>query len=211
MQLPFLQDRISRGLGTAARVIGASYDAYRPTSPHDPVAPANRFLRLPAAFSPDDLSFHQPASYGHATWFGLFDSAYTQPGDYLKGPAGTFFIVAQQSLLPILCVLASRTLSVVRPAAPTATGVNSYGGVTLATSTPLITGWPGSVLSAGTGRPGELPADGRLPSWTVLLPATPVALRASDIIQDDLSRTYVIGTAELTALGWRILAKQAAT
>jgi hypothetical protein len=211
MQLPHVQDRIVRGYGAAARKIGDSYDAYRPISVNDPIAPANRFLRLPAAFSPDDLSFHRPASYGHATWFGLFDSAYTQPGDYLKGPGGTFFIVAQQPLLPILCVLASRTLSVSRPAAPAAAGVNSYGGVTLATSTPLISGWPASVLSAGTGRPGVLPSDGRLPSWTVLLPPTPVALRASDIIQDDLNRTYVIGTAELTALGWRILAKQAAT
>ncbi len=210
MHLPHIQDRIAKGLGTTARIIGLTYDAYRPTSVHDPLAPANRFLRLPAAFSPDDMSFHQPAGYGHASWMGLFDYAYTQPGDYLKGPGGTFFIAAQQALLPVLCVRTTRTLSVLRPVAPTAAGVNSYSGVTQATTTPLITQWPGSVLSAGGGRPGELPADGRLPSWTILLPMTPVLLRPSDIVQDDQGRSYIIGTAEQTDLGWRILAKQAA-
>ncbi len=210
MQIAYLQDRIAKGLGTAARSIGASYDAHRPTSAHDPMAPANRYLRLPAAFNPEGSSFSQPAGYSHATWFGLFDNAYTHPGDYLKGPGGTFFIAAQQSLLPILCVLTSRTLTISRPAAPTAAGVNTYGGITLSSATPLLTGWPASVLSAGSGRPGDLPGDAKLPSWIILLPTTPVLLRPADLIQDDLGRTYVIGTAELTALGWRLLAKQAA-
>jgi hypothetical protein len=211
MQQTRLQDRISRGLGAAARHIGAPYDAYRPVGPADPLTPANRYLRLPAAFDAEDPSFQRPSGYGRATWFGIFDSAYTQPGDFLRGPGGTFFVAAQQSLLPSLCVLTNRVVNLSRPAAPTAPGVNSYGGVTLATATRLLTAWPASILTAGSGTAGDLPGDASIPSWTVLLPDTPVALRAADLIQDDLGRTYVIGTAEYTALGWRILAKQAAT
>ncbi len=206
-----LQDRISRGLGAAARHIGAAYDAYRPVGATDPLAPANRYLRLPAAFDAEDPTFKRPSGYGRATWFGIFDSAYTQPGDYLRGPGGTFFVAAQQALLPSLCVLANRVVSLSRPAAPTVPGMNSYGGILLATATPLLTGWPASILTAGSGTVGDLPGDAGIPSWTMLLPQTPVALRAADLIRDDLGRAYVIGTAEYTALGWRILAKQAAT
>ena len=206
-----LKDRIARGLGAAARHIGAPYDAYRPVSAADPLDPRNRYLRLPAAFNAEDPAFKHPTGYGRATWFGIFDNAYTQPGDYLTGPAGTFFIAAQQALLPNLCVLTNRVLSLSRPAAPTTPGVNTYGGVLFATATPLLTAWPGSILTAGSGSPGDLPSDANIPSWTVLLPDTPIPLRAADIIQDDLGRTYVIGTAEYSALGWRILAKQAAT
>lgn len=211
MQVAILQDHIDRGRGAAARHIGAAYDAYRPVGTENPLAAANRYLRLPAAFTPEDGSFRHAVGYGRAAWLGLFDSAYTQSGDYLSGSAGTFFIAAQQSLLPVLCVLTTRTLSLSRPAAPTQPGMNGYGGVTLATVTPLLTNWPASVLTAGSGSPGSLPGDANLPSWTVLLPPTPVTLLAADLIQDDLGRTYVIGTAECTALGWRILAKQAAT
>jgi hypothetical protein len=206
-----LQDRISRGLGAAARHIGASYDAYRPVGATDPLAPANRYLRLPAAFDAEDPSFQRPSGYGRATWFGIFDSAYTQPGDYLRGPGGTFFVAAQQALLPSVCVLTNRVVSLSRPAAPTAAGVNSYGGILLTAATPLLTAWPASILIAGSGTPGDLPGDASIPSWTMLLPETPVALRAADLVRDDLGRTYVVGTAEYTALGWRILAKQAAT
>lgn len=211
MEIRTLQDRIDRGRGIAARHIGSAYDAYRTTAAANPMNSVNRYLRLLAAFVPENGSFQKPSGYGRATWLGLFDSAYTRPGDYLLGPGGTFFIAAQQSLLPVLCVLANRTLTLSRPAAPTLPGMNGYGGTVLATTTPLLTAWPGSVLTAGTGSPGTLPGDGNLPSWTILLPVTPAMLRPADLVQDDLGRTYVIGTAELTALGWRILAKQAAT
>ncbi len=46
-----LQDRISRGIGTAARRDRRTHDAYRPRGTADPLAPANRFLRLNAAFT----------------------------------------------------------------------------------------------------------------------------------------------------------------
>ena len=206
-----LQDRISRGLGVAARHVGASYDAFRPKDPLNPLAPDARFLHLPASFAAEDLTLRRPVAYGHATWAGIFDTAYTRPGDYLAGPSGTFFIAAQQALLPALCVLTNRMLAIARPAAPGSAGVNSYGGLTLATATTLLAGWPCSILFAGTGAPGDLPGDASIPTWTVLLPPTPASIAAADILTDDRGVSYTVASAELTGVGWRILAKQAAS
>ncbi len=211
MKSPHLQDLISRGLGAAARHIGIPYDAFRPASSLNPLDPANRYMRLTAAFTQDNLSFRSPIGYGHAAWSGIFDSAYTRPGDYLAGPAGTFFVAAQQPLLPTLCILTTRTISIMRPGAPDIAGINEYGGLTATTAMPVITGWPASILFAGSGSPGDLPGDAAIPTWTVLLPNTPVPLRSADLIGDDRGLSYVIGSPELTPLGWRILAKQAAT
>ena len=209
MRIHRLQDRIDKGLGAAARHIGHQVDAYRPTTANNPIAPENRYLRLHAAFNDEDLSFRRPIVYGRATWSGIFDRAYTKPGDYLCGPDGAFFIAAQQSLVPALCILTNRTIAIARPAAPALAGVNAYGGLLATTATPVLTGWPASILFAGAGSPGELPGDASTPTWTILLPATPAALLAADIITDDIGKSYVIGSAELTSLGWRILAKQA--
>ena len=210
MHLCRLQDIISRGLGSAARHIGTACDAFRPSGATDPLTPENRYLRLTAAFTQDNLSFRSPVGYGHATWSGIFDSAYTRVGDYLSGPAGTFFISAQQRLLPTLCVLATRTVSITRAAAPEFAGINAYGGLVPATAAPVITNWPASILFAGSGSPGDLPGDASVPTWTILLPSTPVPLSPADLIEDDRGLLYVISSAELTPLGWRILAKQAA-
>jgi hypothetical protein len=209
-----LQDRISRGLGAAARAIGTRTDAYRPSDFADPLALPNRFLRLQAAFSAADGKFAHPSGYGTALWQGVFDSAYTHPGDYLVQDVGTWFVAAQERLLPVLCVRVNRVVSFSRAAAPTANGVNGYGGVTLASATPLLTNWPASVLGvAGGGRPeAGLPSDAAIPYWTVLLPAFPgVVLRPADLMTDELGRTATVSAAELTDLGWRLTVKQATT
>ncbi len=209
MRIHHLQDRIDKGLGTAARHIGHDVDAYRPATATNPLAPENRYLRLHAAFNDENLTFRRPITYGRATWSGVFDRAYTRPGDYLSGPDGTFFIAAQQSLLPALCILTNRTIAITRPAAPAIAGVNSYGGLLATTATPILTAWPASILFAGAGSPGELPGDASTPTSTILLPATPARILSADIITDDEGHSYVTGSAELTSLGWRILAKQA--
>jgi hypothetical protein len=46
----------------------------------------------------------------------------------------------------------------------------------------------------------------------VLLPEAPgVILRAGDLIADELGRRYIVSSAELTDLGWRITAQQGQT
>ena len=212
MDAAHLQDRMRWGLNVAARALGTSTDAYRPADVADPLDPVNRFLRLNAAFSAPDGRFQSPNAYGQALWHGVFDAAYTQPGDYLVQGALTWFVAAQQPLLPVLCVQANRIVSISRAAAPASTGVNTYGGVTQATNTSLLTNWPANVLGAsGGGRPeADLPSDSSIPYWTVLMPAYGgVVLQPADLMSDDLGRNAVISAAELTALGWRLTVKQA--
>jgi hypothetical protein len=221
MDEPHLQDVIRRGLGRAATIIGGWCDAYRPHGPDDPISPENRTIRLNAAFSADH-GFAHPVGYGQATWHGIFDAAYTRPGDYIvrrqdrRGrPAdGIWFIAAQQPLAPILCVRATRLASFARPAAPSAPGLNAYGGVTAGQATSLARNWPTSVLTGGGGGmdAAGLPADAPPGAWSVLLPVVAgVVFRSGDLMTDDLGRTGVVAAAERTDLGWRMLVKQATT
>jgi hypothetical protein len=209
-----LTDRVHRGLNAAARAAGADTDAYRPSGASDPLASTNRFLRLRAVFTAHDGQFKRPNAYGEALCCGIFDAAYTRPGDYLTQADGVWFIAAQQRLLPVLCVQTNRVVSFFRAATPSRTGVNNYGGTTTKSSRPLLTNWPASVLGvSGRGHPSaDLPSDAEVPYWTVLLPAVPgVVLLPSDVMRDDLGRNAVVAAAELTELGWRATVKQATT
>jgi len=209
-----LQDRISWASNVCARAAGDWADAYRTFDVSAPLAAANRFLRIPALFTGMMGKFVRPQGYGDALAHGIFDYAYTKPGDYLVQGDATWFVAAQGRLLPALCVRTNRVVSFTRPVAPTATGMNSYGGVTAATVAPLLTGWPASVIgSSGSGQPSaDLPSDSSIPYWTVLLPAVPgILLLPADLMSDDLGRAAVVSAAELTALGWRLTVKQATT
>ena len=209
MQGHRLTDMIARGLGTAARHIGSDYDAFRPVAAVQPLAPANRYLRLPAAFSTEAGSFRQPVGYGGASWSGIFDTAYTRPGDYLKGSGGIYFISAQQSLLPSLCVLTNHTLSIARVTSPGVVGSTGYGGITRGTLSSVLTDWPACVLAAGDGGLTDLPGEAGVAHWTILLPTTPTQIRPADLIHDEVGGAYVVISTELSALGWRLLVKQA--
>ena len=166
MDPAWLTDRVYRGLNAAARKTGADTDAYRPSGATDPLASNNRFLRLRAAFTARDGRFAHPNAYGDALWYGIFDAAYTRPGDYLAQADGVWFIAAQQRLLPVLCVKTNRVVSFSRPSAPSGTGINKYGGTTATTSRPLLTSWPASVLYQ-TAECLTLAWRGRIPESTI--------------------------------------------
>ena len=208
-------DAIRRGLGLAARGAGDWCDLYRATSAEMPLAIANRVMRLPAAFVA--LSNPQAAvSYGVAVWQGIFDAGYALPGDYLVGNDGVFFVASMPRLGPVLCVKANRTVTLERPNPPSLAGLTRYGGVQQAQTTALMTAWPASVLARQRdGGRGALPGDapgvtGGAGGWEVLMPGTPsVLLRPGDLLRDDLGRTAVLSGTELTALGWRLFARQA--
>jgi len=207
-----IQDRIARGLGVAARAIGAPASAFRASSAENPLEARNRFLRLPAVFH-IGKNFDRPSEYDAPLWQGIFDSAYTRPGDYLVQDTATWFIASQPRLLPVLCVQVNRTLSFFRPEGPDAVGVNVYVGLRRDTLRPLLRNWPASMLGArAAGAPAaDLPSDTVLANWTVLLPAfSGVTLRAGDRIEDDLTRVGVIANADLTDLGWRLAVREVA-
>jgi hypothetical protein len=236
MNGPLLQDLIRRGLGRAAIAVGEWCDAYRPAGTADPLADENRFMRMPVSFT-SHHGANEATGYGQPTWLGVFDAAYTRPGDYLVrrddaghapaggagsggagsggvGSGGVWFIASQQPLLPVLCVRATRIVCFTRPASPGSAGMNGYGGTALSTATPLASGWPASVLTGrGAGMDKTpLPSDPTPGTWSVLLPGIAgVVLRPGDLMTDDIGRTGVVSAAELSDLGWRLLVRQATT
>lgn len=214
MDAATLRARIYAGYGKAALRLGYTVSQYRPASASNPTSGA-ALATFPASFNAEDMRYSKPNKYGHPTWWGVFDGRLTQVGDYLKNAQdGTYFVAAQQQALPILLVQCNRTITVMRPQQQTGVGALGYGGDTDATETPLMTAWPASVLQGTKGEKGgvNLPGDVRDPWWSILLPHYgTVQMRSGDVITDDLSNKYIISSAELTDLGWRLTAQQAQT
>lgn len=206
------QTLVYRGYAIAASKLGTAYSQYRPTSA-DLTGLAPISTSLLASFNAEDMTYSRPNKYAKPTWYALVDGTKTQVGDYLIGAAGTFFIAAQQPLLPILAVECNRTLSFARPQTQAQFGaVANYEGNTPTTQTPLATGWHASVLQGTKGEKNEvgLPSDVRTPWWAILLPAIPgVTLQSGDLVSDDIGRRYILSSVELTDLGYRCTAMQA--
>lgn len=208
-----LQKKVYAGYAKAALRIGPAYNLYRPTTAISPLTNAP-VTTLNASFNAEDMTYGRPNKYGKPTWYCLVDGTQTQVGDYLINATQTFFIAAMQPILPILAVDCNRTINVLRPQQQTGLGAVGYGGDTDANETPLMTGWPASVLQGTKGEKNEvnLPGDVRNPWWQILMPAFPgVVLQSADIITDDIGRRYIVSSAELTDLGWRMTAMSAQT
>ena len=207
MEGALLADRLSRGMGVAARAMGLPYDAYRAQGANDPLRAELRFLRLAAAFDGGDTGYRRPTGYERGLR-GTFDSAYLRVGDLLRGARGVLFVAMLPPLERPLCVLTNAVVQGARPAGPPVVGLNPYGGVLPDWMIPVLAGWPGQLLPAGGGRTGPLPGDGELGRFDLLLPLGAPALRGSDVVTDDASRRFVVGTVGLSELGWRVALRQ---
>ncbi|MBM2884096.1 hypothetical protein JFK97_06800 [Chromobacterium phragmitis] len=204
-----LQRRLYKQYGRLAGRVGLPHSFTRPVDPLHPMQPAP-YAQQPASFN-QEFRYARPNKYATPTWNGVFDGTPCKVGDYITGPSGTFFIAAMQQALPILVVDCNRTISILRETRADGFGQLPYGGDTPDIEQPLMAGWPASVLQGPKGEKNEtgLPGDVRTPWWAILLPAWPtVTIRTSDIIADDLGRRYIVSSAELTDLGWRLTATQ---
>ena len=215
-----IADALRRGLGRVGRAAGAWCTVYRPKTRNAALAPANRILRMQAAFGPPGEGWRAP-SFGAPVWFGYFDAAYTRVGDYIlreetrpgAQDGGIWFIAAQEQMLPLLCIRTTRILDVARPNGATSQGVNGYGGIVRTFSTPLLTQWPAAITgSSGAGAGDVLPSDVGGGNWAILMPHhSSTTLKTGDIVTDDLGRNAIIANTELTHLGWRLTARQSTT
>jgi hypothetical protein len=202
-----LQDRISRGMGVAARKLGTPFIVYRPTQAANPLSSRNRVIKLYASFNAEDDRFRKVSGFGKPVWWGVFDASYTRPGDYLVGESGTYFICAQRPLLPVQCVSTNHVVQILRAATPVTGG---YSGFSAATATQIIEGFPASLLETGArGSEADVRTQ-KFGGWSLLLPALPATPQVGDVVIDDASMTYMVGAAEQSALGWRLLVRQVA-
>jgi hypothetical protein len=202
-----LQDLIAKGSGVSARKLGSPYRVYRPRGANQPTRPQNRVIDICAAFSAEGSGPPQGTDYGQALWWGSFDSSYTQTGDYLVGGNATYFIARQWPGLPIQCVLTNRVVTIVRPLPATQ---GNYSGFFASPGELVISDWPASLLESGGHNVPLRPTETRLGNWDLLLPCLPGSLMAADVVTDDLGGHYVVGSAERSSLGWRVLVRQIA-
>jgi hypothetical protein len=221
MDATLLQKKIYGGYASAALRVGPVYSLYRPgAAAGDPIVPANLVAALPASFNAEDMAYARPRGYGKAAWYCLADGTQLRVGDYLVNGAGTYFIAAMQATLPILAVQCNRRVRIARMPNADGAGYQGYSGVVQSEEIDALgtggadgsfaSGWPASVLQGG-GADGAslLPSGVKQAGVEILLPASaPVTISESDVIQDDLGRDYAIAGAELSPLGWRIVASE---
>lgn len=207
-----LADRLAYGAGCAARRTGFLHDAYRPDGPDMPVDLAKRFLRLAVTFVLPSGGVKAPSGFGVPFRQAWADWSYLQTGDYLAGPEGVVFVASIEPPKPMLVVMTNATVTLARPGAPLAAGLNAYGAVLPGTETILIQCFPASLLVGGIGdrtRVG-LPDDTKLPGFTAMLPAVQcVQPRVGDILSNERAERFVVMAVELLAGVWRLSLVQA--
>jgi len=126
----------------------------------------------------------------------------------------TWYIAAMQLMLPILAIQCNHFVTVTRQTQNDGNTQGQYFGYTPATATTIASNVPCSILFGNKGSRNEqkLPSDTHLGFWTILLPYLDnTVYENKDIIIDENEFRYVVDTAELTTLGWRIMARQLGT
>ncbi|WP_373225222.1 hypothetical protein [Enterobacter cloacae complex sp. ESBL7] len=218
--------KIYAGRGKAALRLGLLFDVMRPATASDPFT--NKVTTLNAAFNNTDNKYLKANHPGDPLWYGDLDGRQTLAGDYLVGTDSTYFIAAQQQLLPVICVECNRTVRMTRPVVPVPesesdnVSVLPYSGlcqsadesVDVLGSSPRgglpATGWPASVLfgkgklrngaALKAGTPEQL-------GWQIMLPVSvPLVFHPGDVLVDDLGNMFSVSGAELSDTGWRLQA-----
>ncbi len=196
-----LRDRISRGLGVAARVIGEDYDLFRPGGRSHPMAAEFRIMRLPVVL---ELAGAGRVGITEPIFKATFDGVAVRVGDYLRGPRGVLFVLALPPFERPLCILTNTALDVLRSNRSATAGLGGYGGISEETLDMILEDWPVHMRSVGSAKAGALPADGGQTAATIMLPRTPVPIRTSDILQDGQGRRFVVRSVEESERGWRL-------
>jgi hypothetical protein len=218
---------IYQGRAIAASIIGTPYVVSRPIDPADPLG--NPVATLYAAFNAADNKYGKPGLYGKPIWFADMDGSQVDVGDYLAEAACAppverqiYFVAGLQSLLPIVVVKCNSALRLLRTNDPGGTqiGAGPYSGKTdawdgatdvLGCKAPFV-GWPCSmVLGKGAERfTGAVPSSPRtMPGWEIMLPpSVPAQIVLGDRFADMTGRFYSVQQAELSELGWRVIAAE---
>jgi hypothetical protein len=208
-----LQGLIYKGRGHAADHLGRPCTIYRPQNPTAPFS--NQIAQLNVSLNAADQRYLNPNLYGKPVWYADLDGCQTCPGDYIVRVADgkTWFIAAQQQLLPIIAIDCNSLVMVRRQAPAAAFGAEPYSGI-IDPSYVLGTEdspWPASILLGGRALAAiGLPADVKESGWRILLPpSVPLTLMSGDRLDDTSGRSFWVESAEMTDLGWRMTVNEA--
>lgn len=208
-----LQSVIYKGRGKVADHLGSPCQIFRPQNPTAPLT--NQIGELNVSLNAADQNYLKPNLYGKPIWFADLDGRQTQPGDYIVRVSDlkTWFIAAQQPLLPIVAIDCNAQVMVRRQAPSSGFGAQAYSGVVdpsyvLGT---VDSPWPASILIGARALAAVgLPADVKESGWKILLPGSvPITIESGDRLDDDQGRVFWIESAELTDLGWRMSGNEA--
>jgi hypothetical protein len=199
-----IQDRLSKAWGSIARQIGQPYIVYKPSSNAYPVASRNRVIKLNASLSAAKAGPPGVLGYGGVLWRGTFDSIYTNAGYYLVSNDATFFVASQWPLQPVQCIRTTDTITIARTSV---TPAGAYSGFVANLAEQLIVAWPASLMAGSVHIGGALP-EARFGNWTAYFPLLPNAPQVADVLTDLQGRSFVISSAQLTSLGWRLSMRQ---
>lgn len=201
----YVQDRAYYGFSQAAKRIGQLFAIYRSPDGLNPIRQENyvQDIYMSANVSWDYMKAN---SYGNAVWQLIIDGRKTQAFDYLVGNGKTFFIDAQQPLLPINGVDCNRVVTLTRPNGTPSPGANPYGGYDPTNVITVLSECPVSILDKGRPSAGQfkLPLDVGAPRFLILFPALPgVEPRIGDLMDDERGVRIGIYSVEKTDLGYR--------
>ena len=212
MNADLMAAKVRYGYGKGASAVGRLVTKYRPSGAGNPLA-TSYGTTLAAFDTVPKFTFINPQKFGAPLFYALMDSTGVEPGDYLVGSGDTYFAITVPDIGPVEAVICNAVVTVTRTSPTLKAGQMPYGASTTATDAIMLQSWPASALLKNKGERLDtvLPGDTKTSAWEILLPASvPITLRTSDIIADTNGRRWIVGGAELTFLGWRILAQQEA-
>lgn len=214
-----ISNKVWRGFGKASKYLGFPTEVYRPNgSSGNPIVSGNLITTIPAIFA-QDPEFTGVPKYGNPIWRVIIDGTQVKLGDYLvtTDPNGpwTYFLTDRFPDQWMTAAYCNRVASVKRPAQNAGTGINGYGGNTLAGETTVLNSWPMAIMEGRMGRQEvKLPGDVQDPWFRIELPASGGAeIKSRDIIEEvsgsSPPRRYVVSSVEITSRGFRLTAQQA--
>lgn len=212
-----IQAKVDKGFAKGAAALGVPCAWYRPSGPNNPLDPANLQGTLPVLIdTAASLNQAEPRRREKPEgWYAAFDrSLGVQVGDYLVTPASdTFFITTLDPFRTSRLAACNRVIDIFAPGTMPRVGFNpGYGGDVRARETPVISGWPATLIKGPRGDVGDvkLPGDTKLPWEELVLPPIPATTLRNDMIvtYSDGTDTFrlVLSLVELTSLGYRCTA-----
>jgi len=209
----YIQDKIYYGYGKAAIRLGLLCDVFHSLSPINPLDVSNNIGQILAAFT-ETWNYMKPESYGKPGWLLIADGRSTPEsigfvtGDYFVNAGFTYFLASKRSLQPLFAIECNTIITIIRATQDNQPGFNgAYAGFVPSEATILASQLPASLLVQSIGRENhqKLPTDTLLPRWIMLIPNLGnVIYKNRDIVSDATGKRYVIASAELSDLGWRI-------